>query len=194
MGLLLHIPLVAQHSGFGLKAGPLLSNQRSGAMSSRLIPNGSIGGYFALRAGTRFELQPEVLITSLGAGFTLPDGGRASVRTVYAQVPLSAKLYLGNVFNLQAGLQMGRLLMAQQSGPEGTANVTDSYVRWDYGITLGLGADLVTGTDIGFRYYNGLSPVLAEDETYFPRNQAYMISMGRRLSRLKSPKFTRRRG
>ncbi|MBK9175422.1 MAG: PorT family protein [Flavobacteriales bacterium] len=187
--------LTAQHSGFGIKGGLLMSDTKSGAgVTSNLIPGATAGGYFALRAGPRMEIQPEVSITSLGAGYTLPDGERSNVRVLYAQVPLSVKLFAGNVANVQAGFQMGRLLMASQSAPDGSTNVTSSYRTWDYGLILGAGADMISGLDVGLRYYNGLRPILKEDQTYFPRNRAYMLTVGYRMSRIKAPKLNRKRG
>jgi len=192
--LALSAPLTfAQQSGFGIKGGPLMSNTRSGNRSGNWLPGASVGTYFALRAGPRMELQPEVLITSLGAGYSLPDDGRGHVRTLYAQVPVSFKLYLGNVANVQAGAQMGRLLLAQQSAGGESTRVTEGYESWDYGVILGLGADMVSGLDLGLRYYSGLRPVLANDQALFPRNRSLALSLGYRMSRLRSPKFARRR-
>lgn len=184
----------AQHSGIGIKGGILMSGTRSGAITTNMIPGATAGLYVPLRAGPRMELQPEVLITSLGAGYTLPDNERSTVRTLYVQVPVSAKIYLGNTFNLQGGLLMGRLLLAQQNSSDGPADVTDSYNKWDLGLVLGAGADLITGLDLGLRYYNGMRPVLANDQRLFPRNQAYMLTAGYRLGRLKPVHFTRKRG
>ena len=183
----------AQHSGIGIKGGILLSDTRSVATTTNKIPGATAGVYFALRAGDRLEVQPELILTALGAGYTLPDGDRANVRTVYLQLPVCAKAYIGNTFNLQGGFQMGRLLLAQQNAPDGQSDVTESYNTWDYGIVLGLGADLITGLDIGLRYYNGMRPVLVNDNILFPRNRAYMITAGYRLGRLRAPSFSKRR-
>ncbi|MBK8498123.1 MAG: outer membrane beta-barrel protein [Flavobacteriales bacterium] len=131
----------AQHSGIGIKGGLLLSDTRSAKLTSNTIPGATAGAYFALRAGDRLEVQPELLLTSLGSGYTLPDGERATVRTLYIQMPVCAKAYVGNTFNAQGGILMGRLMLAQQETPNGTEKVTDSYNNWDYGFVLGVGAD-----------------------------------------------------
>jgi hypothetical protein len=47
--------------------------------------------------------------------------------------------------------------------------------------------------DFGLRYYSGLRPVLADDQTYFPRNRSVAISLGYRMGRLRAPKFNRKR-
>lgn len=183
----------AQHSGFGIKGGMLLADTRSGKASTNLIPGATAGGYFALRAGPRMEVQPEVLITAMGAGYTLADGARSTLRTLYVQVPVSAKLYIGNVMNAQVGCQMGRLLLAQQNVDGEKTDLTAEYNAWDYGFILGIGADLVSGLDLGLRYYNGMRPILMNDETLFPRNRAFMLTAGYRLGRLGAVKFKRNR-
>lgn len=193
IGFYSHTPVLAQQSGLGLKGGLVLSDTKSATVTTNKIPGGCLGGYFALRAGPRMEIQPELLFTSMGAGYTMADGDQSTVRTLYAQVPVSVKLYIGNVFNGQAGFQMGRLLTAQQTADDGRTDVTDSYNRWDYGITLGLGADLVSGLDLGLRYYSGLRPILLNDVLLYPHNRALMLTAGQRLTRVKAPRFTRRR-
>ncbi|MBK7382983.1 MAG: PorT family protein [Flavobacteriales bacterium] len=190
---LLPLCSLAQHSGLGLKAGLLMSDTKSGVLHTEAIPNASAGLYFALRAGDRLEIQPELLLTSLGAGYTLAEGERGTVRTLYVQVPVSAKFYFSNVVNVQAGMQMGRLMMAQQHTPEGQADVTDTYETWDYGLVLGAGADLISGLDLGIRYYNGMRPILLNDDVFYPRNRSIMISAGYRLGRLRAPSMTNRR-
>lgn len=184
----------AQHSGIGIKGGALMSDTRSVQITTNSIPGATAGLYFPLRAGDRLEVQPELLVTAMGAGFTLPDGERSTLRTLYVQLPVSAKVYFGNTLNVQAGILMGRLILAQQDAPNGSEDVTESYNTWDHGFVLGLGVDLITGLDMGVRYYNGMRPILKEDVTPFLRNRAYMLTVGYRLGRLKAPSFQRKRG
>ena len=184
---------MAQRSGIGVKGGPLLSETRSGAIATKPLIGASAGLYFPLRAGQRFELQPELLVTSLGAAYTMPDDDRAIVRNVYVQIPLSAKLFFTNSLNVQGGFQMGYLIWAKQTVDGESSDVKESYENMDLGLVLGAGVDLVSGVDFGLRYYNGLKPILLNDDVYYPRNQAYMLSIGYRFSHLKAPKFNRRR-
>jgi hypothetical protein len=193
--LLLFVPLlsVAQRSGIGIKGGMLASHTRSGAYSSQYIPGATVGIYAPLLGSARFELQPEVLFTALGSGHTSPDGERYSVRTLYLQVPLSAKVYFSNVINVQAGVQASMLIGAQQHGAGDATDITDSYRPDEVAILLGLGADLRTGLDLTLRYHNGMTPVLQDDDSLFPRNQALMFTVGYRIVSLKAPSLARRR-
>jgi len=182
----------AQDSGLGIKAGVVASRTKSGNSLTSAVPGAAAGIYLPLRAGPRMELQPELLITSMGANYPLQEGARGSLRTIYISLPVSFKMYIGNVFNMQAGFQMQRLLAAQQHGPDGTATVTDSYAHWDYGVQLGLGADMARGLDLGLRCYAGLSPIETAGALISARNQALMLSLGYRVIRLRAPKATRR--
>jgi len=193
LALLLPFVSFGQRSGIGIKGGVLMSDTRSAKVTTNVIPGATAGFYFPLRAGERLEVQPELLVTSLGAGYTLPDGDRSSVRTLYVQLPVCAKVYIGNAFNVQAGFLVGRLMLAQQSTPDGKDDVTDSYNTWDHGIVLGVGADLISGLDLGLRYYGGMRSVLADDDVLFPHNRAYMLTAGYRFARLRAPKFTKSR-
>ncbi len=193
LALLLPFVSFGQRSGIGIKGGVLMSDTRSAKVTTNVIPGATAGFYFPLRAGERLEVQPELLVTSLGAGYTLPDGDRSSVRTLYVQLPVCAKVYIGNAFNVQAGFLVGRLMLAQQSTPDGQDDVTDSYNTWDHGIVLGVGADLISGLDLGLRYYGGMRSVLADDDVLFPHNRAYMLTAGYRFARLRAPKSTKGR-
>jgi Outer membrane protein beta-barrel domain len=174
-----------QASGLGLKGGPLLSDTHSGASRSTQLPGATIGLYFPLHAGTRLELQPEFVLTAMGAAYEGTDGERSSVRTVYAQVPIAMKIFLTNAVNIHAGVQGGRLLLAEQYTPNGTSDLRDSYSKMDWGVIIGAGADLRSGVDFMLRYYSGMAPVLVNDDSLFPRNRAVELTIGYRLLQFK---------
>ena len=183
----------SQASGLGIKGGPLMSDIHSGATNSEQIPGGTVGLYFPLHGGARFELQPELLFTSLGAGYEDAEGERSSVRTLYVQVPIAAKLFFGNAFNVHGGVLGGRLLAAQQYTPDGNSDLRDSYAKMDWGVILGLGVDMRSGWDMTFRYYSGMAPLLIDDETLFPRNRSMQLTVGYRFMRFKVLNHGRRR-
>ncbi|HRO98747.1 MAG TPA: outer membrane beta-barrel protein, partial [Flavobacteriales bacterium] len=131
--------------------------------------------------------------TVLGSGFVEPNGDRTSLRTMMVQVPLSAKLFLGNAFNLQGGFQLGKVINAQRIDPEGSTDVTEQMRPMDLGANLGIGLDLSSGWDLGMRYYSGLWTIFEEDDALFPRNRTLQLTAGKRLMRLKSFAKPRRR-
>lgn len=191
--LLATMPALAQRSGIGIKGGPLAAHTRSAVFSSQYVPGATAGIYAPILGGSRFELQPEVLITAFGSGHTSPEGERYSVRTIYAQIPLSAKIYFTNTINLQVGVQASKLILAEQTDPNGSSDITGSYDQNELALLLGAGADLRSGLDLTLRYHNGLTPILVNDNALFPRNQAMMLTVGYRVFAFRAPRLPARR-
>ncbi len=190
---LLSLGASAQRSGIGIKGGVGAAHTRSGAMNGQYTTGATMGVYAPLLAAPRFELQPEVLLTALGSGHAGSEGERYTVRSIYVQVPLLAKVYLGNSLNVQAGVLAARLLRAEQFTGNGTQDVTVDHRPDEVAFLLGAAVDLPSGLDLTVRYHNGLTPVLANDDVLFPRNQALLMSVGYRLMAFKTPKLQRRR-
>ncbi|MEO8067950.1 MAG: outer membrane beta-barrel protein [Flavobacteriales bacterium] len=172
----------AQSSGIGLKAGGQINMARTAGRSARPMVGAVLGLYGPIYAGARFELQPEVLLSMQGRVLSDGERGFTGLRTYYLQVPISAKLFLGNTFNLAAGPQFGRLLLAQQFG-DSTVNVTDDVNAWDVGFNGGLGADLRSGWDFTLRYFSGMSSVLKDDNAALPVNRSAQLTIGYRIAK-----------
>jgi hypothetical protein len=134
-----------------------------------------------------------VLITAFGSGHTSPEGDRYTVRTLYVQVPLLAKIYFTNAVNLQLGAQASKLILAEQSTPNGSTDITGSYDQNEVALLVGAGVDMSSGVDLTLRYHNGLTPVLLNDNALFPRNQALILTVGYRVFAFRAPRFQARR-
>lgn len=193
--LLFGLPMlgVAQRSGIGIKGGLLAATTTAKHIETTVVPGATAGIYAPFQAGNRLELQPELLFTVLGSGFVEPNGDRTSLRTMMVQVPLSAKLFLNNTFNVLGGFQLGKVVNAQRIDPEGSTDVTDELRPMDLGANIGIGLDLSSGWDLGLRYYSGLWTILEEDDALFPRNRTLQFTAGKRLMRLNSFAKPRRR-
>ena len=153
-----------------------------------------MGLYLALHGGSRFELQPELLITLQGSSYTAPENDLQRLdRQLYLHLPIAAKLFLTNAFNLHLGGQVGWLLLARASTPEGSRDSRSDFVSLDAGIVVGMGLDLRNGTDLTLRYFNGLTPTLTNDSTVFPHNNTLQITVGYRFMRIGAADHGRRR-
>lgn len=183
----------AQRSGLGIKAGPLASDLRSANYRSNILPGAVAGIYAPLNMGPRLEVQPELLAAAMGAQQQRGDAGLTTTRLLYVQAPVSAKFYLGNNFNLLGGVQCGWRVLAKRIAPEGTTDVSSDIARFDLGINLGVGLDTRSGFDMGLRFYGGLTDVLEENETFFPRNRSVQLTVGYRLLAFKDFITVRRR-
>lgn len=187
LGMALSIPLLAQRpskSGVGFKAGIQGASFRAAGVNYKPVAGGVLGIYAPIWVTPHLEMQSEVLLSAQGAAYILPENERSVVRTFYAQLPLSVKLYLDRTFNLQGGVQAGYLLLATSEGE----TVTDRFRPMDVGFNVGLGIDPKRGLDLTLRYYSGLSALLADDTTTYPTNRTLQLSAGYRFYQ-----FTQRR-
>ena len=182
--LLLASQLSAQ-SGIGIKAGGHMSTLHSEAFSNDLLPGGSLGLYFPIGFGHRWELQPEVQFSAQGSTQEVSEAGRQTLRLYYAQAPMNAKFFVTPTVNLLGGIQLGYLASASAlekgSSP---VDVTEDFNRMDIDIVLGLGVGTPSGWDFSLRYTSGMTNVLKDDDVFFPTNRVYSISIGHRIRKL----------
>lgn len=171
-----------QSSGIGLKAGGLMNVAKANGRSDRPMFGGVLGLYGPIYGGPRFELQPEVLLSLQGRVLSDGENGFTGLRSFYLQVPISAKIFIGNTFNLAGGPQFGKLLSAQQFG-DTTVDVTSDVNPWDIGFNAGIGADLRSGWDFTLRYYSGLSSVMKDENLALPVNRSTQLTVGYRFAK-----------
>lgn len=191
--LLLALPAVAQRpsrSGIGLKAGLQWSTIQSGGQNMQSIPGAAAGAYAPLWFGNRLEFQPELLLSYQGATHFHKEDPAREIRLLYAQLPVSAKLYLTNAVNVQLGVEAGYLVAANVDGND----AMESYKPFDFGLLGGIGVDMMNGLDITARFYSGLTPILADDIELFPTNRCTQLSVGYRIAQFNRSRHYRRRG
>lgn len=184
-GLVFGVISHAQSSGVGLKGGALASTVKALNIRTSPIAGATAGLYLPFGIGPRMELQPELLLSTLGAAYTEPDGDQYTVRSLYVQVPLVLKMYIGNGFNLAGGYQVGRVLNVQQNGTEGTGDITEHYNDMDMGFVGGVGMDFQNGLDLGLRLYGAMTPSLRGDDAIFPKNRSIQLTAGFRFVQFK---------
>lgn len=185
LAMLLCMQALAQKRGrygMGVKFGPQWCNLNGSDRAYEAVPGAVAGVYFPLLASARLEFQPELMLSYQGSNVPLGETGSGQLRMLYVQVPLNAKVYLGNTFNLQAGLMVARCLAARADGEV----ITDRYRNFDSGFTAGIGIDTYRGMDITARYCAGTSPLLLETTGVNPRSRAYQLTLGFRVLRFRS--------
>jgi hypothetical protein len=193
-GSILALPAFGQHpgrSGLGLKAGAQMTTVHVEGVVHEPVLGAVAGLYVPLWCGPRFEIQPELLASAQGHSFMTNDGKRHVLRMYYLQLPLSAKLYFSNALNVQGGVQISRLLSAGYTSEGEVDDATDQYRTFEFGTSFGLGVDLTSGVDLGFRYYSGLSSI-TDDLELNPTNRAWQLSIGYRLKRFARARARRR--
>lgn len=171
-----------QSSGLGFKAGGQITTARASGATARPMAGAVLGLYGTVYGGPRLELQPELLLNMQGRVLAEGENGFAGLRFYYAQLPLSAKFFIGNTFNIAAGPQAGKLLYAQQFG-DTTINITNDVNKWDFGMNAGIGADLRSGWDFTLRYYSGLSSVMKSEQSTLPLHRSTQLTIGYRFAK-----------
>jgi hypothetical protein len=183
----------AQSAGIGIKGGALVSTVKAIHYRTTPIPGATAGLYMPWGVAPLLELQPEVLVTALGAGFTAPDGDRSTVRSLYVQVPVVLKKYFNNRFNVALGYQFNRILMAQEVNDQGSSKVTDRFENMDMGFVGGAGFDLQSGLDLSLRAYSAMTHHYANDNAIYPKHRSLQLTVGYRFVQFHAPGLSRHR-
>ncbi|MEM9328481.1 MAG: porin family protein [Bacteroidota bacterium] len=166
----------SQDVSLGAKAG--LNISTIGGDSDGVSAKAGIHlGAFAQVGEDRFKFQPELIYSQQGAAI---DGdGNAKVRYNYLNIPLIAKFYpvAGEGFNVQAGPQLGFMLVGELSNDDVDIDIKDDLNTVDFALGFGVGYD-VQKFVIDARYNLGLSST-AEDDSFgdFPM-RTFQFSVG----------------
>lgn len=192
-GLVLGVISHAQSAGIGIKGGALVSTVKAIHYRTTPIPGATAGIYIPWGVAPLFEVQPEVLVTALGARFTEPDGDASTVRSLYLQVPVVLKKYFNNRFNVCLGYQFNSILMAQQADEQGSSDVTEGFEDLDMGFVGGAGFDLESGLDLSLRAYSAMTHHYANDDAIFPKHRSLQLTVGYRFVQFRASGFNRHR-
>ncbi|MGB3852646.1 MAG: porin family protein [Tunicatimonas sp.] len=182
LALFMAVPLLTQaqsgDSRFGVKGGVNLSNFNRGDVGTQNMRIGfNLGLFTELAVGENFSIQPELLLSTKGNRATYgTNGGVADIVGVdgevktnltYIDIPVLAKVTVGEVLNIHVGPYASYLIGANVSTDgnlgDGVQELDrDNFKTWDYGLAAGLGADIDVVT-IGARYNLGLVNVADSD-------------------------------
>lgn len=183
----------AQSAGIGIKGGIQASTAKAILIRTLPIPGATAGIYFPWGIAPMMELQPELLISTLGTTWMEPDGDVNTERSVYFQVPLTLKYFLSNGFNLAGGYQFGKPIAARVSGTEGSMSSMERYENLDMGFVGGFGMDFQHGLDLSFRAYSAMTRFHGDDDALFAKNRSVQITVGYRVHQFRRTMARRRR-
>ncbi|UOR04545.1 PorT family protein [Hymenobacter aerilatus] len=149
----------------------------------------SIGAFLRWKPSARFAVQPELTYSAQGSKNVIPVGPvdlTNKTNLAYLNLPILAKIYLGNVVNVQFGPQVGILLSGRLKGQTSyTSSGSGSYYttsdmdvaksyRSDLGLCGGVGIDLPSGLLVAARLNYGLTDIV-KDENVRQLREAYGI-------------------
>ncbi|MDR6240859.1 hypothetical protein HNQ88_003935 [Aureibacter tunicatorum] len=175
---------MAQDVSFGVKAGANFSNAKTEADSESAtgdVKAGLVLGVFSRMMLTdAFAIQPEILYSQEG----YKDGKNAKMNLSYVNIPVMAKVFLAEGFNLQAGPQLG--ILAGKKAKIGDERVDiDDMKSINFSLNFGAGYDFEQGLSIEARYCLGLTNVddseLAEFLDMTTKTRSFQLTLGYRF-------------
>ncbi len=120
-----------------------------------------VGGFADISISEKFHVQPEVLYSSEGADDASID---------YIRIPIMAKYYVSEGFNLMAGPNIGFKVATENDFVDEATKSTD------FGLGLGAAYDLPMGLIIEARYNLGLANI--SDGGGDAKNTGFQIGLG----------------
>lgn len=183
----------AQSSGIGFKGGIQASTAKAIVIRTQPIPGGTAGIYFPCGIGPMMELQPEVLVSTLGNGWLEADGDSYIERSIYLQMPVVLKRYFGNGFNVSLGYQVGKPLLVESTNTSPGKSTLERYNDLDMGVVGGLGMDFQHGLDLSLRAYNAHTRFLRNDDALFAKHRSIQLTVGYRFHQFGGGASRRRR-
>jgi opacity protein-like surface antigen len=135
---------------FGVKAGYANTNF-GGDLETDAASNFYIGGLVDFAVSEKFHVQPELL-------YSMEGSNEDEFNLDFIRIPIMAKYYVAEGFNLQAGPSLGFVA--------GGGLIKDSLKSMDFGLGFGAGYEMSSGLMLDVRYNMGLSNLNDDTATY----------------------------
>jgi hypothetical protein len=181
-----------QHNNFyqvtgGFKAGLNVANTidaYNSDFSTNTLAGWNVGFTLDVPIIYPLSFSPEILFSQKGYSAQTADGDFRQ-RNNFIDVPLLAKVKLGQNFNFVIGPQLSFLVSSKNSYRNGFVTVIDD--RYDYagnktllGGVVGIGLDLSRSVDIHARYTIDIQDSNNPADSYIPdyRNQVWQVGIG----------------
>ena len=173
---------------FGICAGLNESSYKESFESEEFTSNWKTGlhaGVFGeLPLSRRFGLEADLLYTQKG-GVEPADSlaPQITLRLNYLDLPVLLNFYLTRRLAIQAGPEIGLLLVARAHSGDYTATIHDIYRSFEMGVTGGIFYQLPRGFSVGVRYIQGFKPITKElSFTDFSGNLLGRASFGNNMT------------
>lgn len=146
----------------GLKAGVDVGNVKFPSPSNTNTIVAFYGGLKTeITAGNKFIVQPELLYSQKGFGFSaLGNSSSGHVNINYISVPLLAGYRLADNLTVSAGPEFNYLVTAKSHIDGASSDLSSIYKKFDVGVDAGLAYQLQKSVGIEVRYCYGVSYLL----------------------------------
>lgn len=181
--LAMALPLHAQEWSLAPKFGLNLSDMSGDYFRGGIRPGINAGLSVERRFSTLFALEPGVFYSMQG----LKDKEDNEVRkNDFINVPILAKFYIKNGFNIFAGPQVGvniseKVVYTGEGGGEFTMK-TDDIMPVDVSLMVGIGYQFKAGLLLSTNYNIGLSDSADNSGDTPARNRVFQVNIGWRLN------------
>jgi len=158
----------ANAQSWGIKGGVNFANLTGdGDGNLNVLTSFHAGLLYEIHVVDIFSIQPELLYSVQGA--KIKGGSDNEIKLNYFSVPVVAKLYLTDGFNIQAGPQFGMLLSESDNFKSYNSNT------FDFGVAAGLEFFITDGLFAQARYYAGTQEVAQNADL---KNTTVQVSLG----------------
>lgn len=121
------------------------------------------GVFGELPLSRRFALEADLLYSQKGGVEHEPNNGpEIALRLNYLDLPVLLSFYVTRRFAVQAGPEIGLLLVSRAHSGNYTATVHDVYRSFETGVAGGIFYQLPRGFSVGVRYIQGFKPITKE--------------------------------
>lgn len=170
--------LYGQQSGFGIKGGINLSNQKLSAQDISITPDVMVKPHFGVFYNTmisdQFSIQNEILYSSQSTGKLDLGFGDEGLTYNYLNLPIIFKYYPTEILNLHAGPQVGILLGGDEFNG---VSVTDEANKLEFGFAFGTEIYLTETLGLSARYVFGLTDIYDSDGSDHQKNRNIQFSL-----------------
>lgn len=187
---------LAEWQGETVNSAQDLFNMTDGALSRKMREGFHVGGYLSIPVAPGFEIEPGLQYSQKGTRLT----GKLPIKEVeflnanltltnkaeYLDMPILAKVYVGEGFHIFGGPQVSYLLSNRLHAEAGALgykafnrewDMKDGFREVDLGLTGGLGYRFQSGFNISAGYDYGLNTV-DDDGSFETYNRVIKASVG----------------
>jgi|TARA_B110000240_G_C13346021_1_gene387584 hypothetical protein len=163
---------------FGVKGGANFTGFHTGSSTFSSEFGINLGGIAEYSLSDRFSIQAELLFNQKAGTFTIKDNSNFVLGSVvsklgYIDIPIIAKIYIGDKFSFEVGPQFGFNISEKTEFND--SEIESETNTLDTAIVGGFGYQFEQGLFIQARYGYGLSEVF-EDDKY--KNSVISLSLG----------------
>ncbi|MDP3946883.1 MAG: porin family protein [Lutibacter sp.] len=166
---------VNAQTSFGAKAGLNVANLSGDISDNKSLIGFNVGVFAEITLADSFYLQPELLYSTQGATFDESSlDFSADLNLNYINIPIMFKYDVANRFYLEAGPQVGFLVMAEVLDQD----VKDEFESIDFGANFGLSYGFTEKLFAQARYNIGLTNIAKDNGDDKISNAVLSFSLG----------------